>query len=74
MSAVSDPAPNVAEVVTVRLHTQAISPQAARLVKPGYYEIQFVVPQLDNGDYGLALEVGGVRTEKSGRLHLRNPE
>lgn len=71
MSAIGDALPNLVDAVTVRVHTSAITPEAARLVKPGYYGIQFRLPQLEDGDYAVAVEVAGVRTEKSGRIHIR---
>jgi protocatechuate 3,4-dioxygenase, beta subunit len=72
MAITSDPPPNVLDAVTVRINTLVVTPEAARLTKPGLYEIVFTVPStLLDGDHAIVVEIGGTRTAKIGRLRVR---
>jgi len=63
---------NLDEPATIRVHNQAVAGVMPALVEPGYFALSFTVPDLlEDGDYGVAIETAGARTEKAGRLHVR---
>jgi protocatechuate 3,4-dioxygenase, beta subunit len=60
------------EPVTIRIHNETVTGILPTLVEPGYFALQLTVPELlEDGDYGVAIETAGARTEKAGRLHVR---
>lgn len=61
----------LANAVTIRVHNQIAVVNAAGLVAAGLYRFEVFVPELADGDYSVTAEVGGVRTQKVGRLRVR---
>jgi uncharacterized protein (TIGR03437 family) len=61
----------LANTARIWVDTTEVSLAFAGLVSPGLYQFNFVVPQLQNGDYSLQASVGGVRTSKIARLRVQ---
>jgi uncharacterized protein (TIGR03437 family) len=41
------------------------------LISPGLYQFNVTVPDLPDGDHAVTAEVGGVRTQKIGRIRIQ---
>ena len=63
----------LANPVTVRIDTQAVTVNAARLASPGVYQIEITIPDLADGDHAVTAEITGVRTQKIGRIRIARP-
>ena len=60
----------LANAVTIRIHTTVVTTEFAGLTSPGLYQFNVTIPQLADGDYPVTAEIGGVRTQKIGRIRI----
>jgi hypothetical protein len=66
---VTEAAPT-ANPVKVQIHNQQAAVTFAGLTSAGLYQINVTVPALEDGDYPITAEVGGVRTAKFARIRI----
>jgi protocatechuate 3,4-dioxygenase, beta subunit len=66
---VSTPAAT-ANAVRIQIHNQPATVAFAGLVSPGLYQFNVTVPDLQDGEYPVTAEVGGVRTAKFVKLRI----
>lgn len=62
---------STANPVKVQIHNQQATVSFAGLTSAGLYQLNVVVPDLEDGDYPVTAEVGGVRTAKVVRLRIQ---
>jgi protocatechuate 3,4-dioxygenase beta subunit len=61
----------LASPATVRIDTTVVIVSFAGLISPGLYQFNVTVPDLPDGDHAVTAEVGGVRTQKIGRIRIQ---
>lgn len=61
-------APALASSLKLRVDNRDATVSFAGLVSPGLYQINFIVPEVGDGDHVLRVEVGGNRNQKLARL------
>jgi uncharacterized protein (TIGR03437 family) len=59
-----------ANPVKVQIHNQQATVTFASLTGAGLYQINVTVPDLEDGDYPVTAEVGGIRTAKFARIRI----
>jgi protocatechuate 3,4-dioxygenase, beta subunit len=67
---ITDPVPT-ANPVKIQIHNQQATVTYAGLTSAGLYQINVTVPELEDGDYPVTAEVGGVRTAKFARIRVQ---